>query len=215
MPSLLIVLKSPLHCHISRELCSTQTIVDLWTQSDLAQRLLWLHLRVKKKLQTTWSWRRRWSGKSPHVWEPAHDEVPRQLQLTRCLCPMGQSRPTPTIVLWAPILNQGWNHPHQQTWHSLQTPHPHPIHWFLLWECCFEVARETLTTDEHGCWSQHLSNSNSTSIKHLSLLPSPTASSQPTLPYSIHHLSSIIHHQWQLPISSLLNSHHLNFLNIQ
>ena len=70
------------------------------------------------------------------------------------------------------------------------------------------------SVDEHGCRSQHVSNSNSASIKHLSLLPSPTASSQPTLPRSIHHLSFIIHHQWQLLISSLLN-HHLNFPNIQ
>ena len=68
--------------------------------------------------------------------------------------------------------------------------------------------------DEHGCRSQHISNSNSASIKHLSLLPSPTASSQPTLPHSIHHLSSIIHHQWQLPILSLLN-HRLDFPDIQ
>ena len=71
-----------------------------------------------------------------------------------------------------------------------------------------------ICTDEHGCWSQHVSNSNSASIKHLSLLPSPTASSQPTLPCSIHHLSSIIHHQWQLLILSLLN-YHLDFPNIQ
>ena len=71
-----------------------------------------------------------------------------------------------------------------------------------------------LLADEHGCRSQHVSNSNSASIKHLSLLPSPIASSQPTLPRSIHHLSSIIHHQWQLPISSLLN-YHLDFLDIQ
>ena len=70
-------------------------------------------------------------------------------------------------------------------------------------------------SDEHGCSSQHVSNSNSTSVKHLSLLPSPTASSQPTLPYSIHHLSSIIRHQWQLPISSLLNPPCLNFPDIQ
>ena len=69
--------------------------------------------------------------------------------------------------------------------------------------------------DEHGCRSWHVSNSNSTSIKHLSLLPSPTASSQPTLPHSIHHLSSIICHQWQLLILSLLNSQHLDFSNIQ
>ena len=68
--------------------------------------------------------------------------------------------------------------------------------------------------DEHGCWSQHVSNSNSASVKHLSLLPSSTASSQPTLPHSIHHLSSIIRHQWQLTISSLLN-HRLDFPNIQ
>ena len=68
--------------------------------------------------------------------------------------------------------------------------------------------------DEHGCRSQHVSNSNSASVKHLSLLPSPTASSQPTLPRSIHHLSSIIHHQWQLPISSLLN-YRLDFPDIQ
>ena len=59
--------------------------------------------------------------------------------------------------------------------------------------------------DEHGCWSQHVSNFNSANVKHLLLLPSPTASSQPTLPCSIHHLSCIICHQWQLPISSLLN----------
>ena len=70
------------------------------------------------------------------------------------------------------------------------------------------------TSDEHGCQSQHVSNFNSSSVKHLSLFPSPTASSQPTLPRSIHHLSSIIHHQWQLPISSLLN-HHLDFPDIQ
>ena len=69
--------------------------------------------------------------------------------------------------------------------------------------------------DEHGCRSQHVFNSNSASIKHLLLLPSPTASSQPTLPHSIHHLLSIIHHQWQLLILSLLKSHHLNFPNIQ
>ena len=68
--------------------------------------------------------------------------------------------------------------------------------------------------DEHGCRSQHVSNSNSTSVKHLSLLPSPIASSQPTLPRSIHHLLSIIHHQWQLLISSLLN-YRLDFLDIQ
>ena len=68
--------------------------------------------------------------------------------------------------------------------------------------------------DEHGCRSQHVSSSNSASVKHLSLLPSPTASSQPTLPRSIHHLSSIIYHQWQLPISSLLN-YRLDFLDIQ
>ena len=68
--------------------------------------------------------------------------------------------------------------------------------------------------DEHGCRSQHVSNSNSASVKHLLLLPSPTASSQPTLPHSIHHLSSIIHHQWQLPISSLFN-HCLNCPDIQ
>ena len=68
--------------------------------------------------------------------------------------------------------------------------------------------------DEHGCRSQHVSNSNSASVKHLSLLPSPTASSQSTLPHSIHHLSSIIYHQWQLPISSLL-SHRLDFPDIQ
>ena len=43
--------------------------------------------------------------------------------------------------------------------------------------------------DEHGCQSQHVSNSNSASIKHLSLLPSPTASSQQ--PY---HTQSIIYH---------------------
>ena len=68
--------------------------------------------------------------------------------------------------------------------------------------------------DKHGCQSQHVSNSNSASIKHLSLLPSPTVSSQPTLPCSIHYLSSIICHQWQLPISSLLN-YRLDFPNIQ
>ena len=34
-----------------------------------------------------------------------------------------------------------------------------------------------LTNDKHGCWSQHVSNSDSASIKHLLLLPSPTASS--------------------------------------
>ena len=68
--------------------------------------------------------------------------------------------------------------------------------------------------DEHGCRSQHVSNSNYASVKHLSLLPSPTASSQPTLPRSIHHLSSITHHQWQLPILSLLN-YRLDFLDIQ
>ena len=70
-------------------------------------------------------------------------------------------------------------------------------------------------TDKHGCRSQHLSNCNSASVKHLLLLPSPTASSQPTPPCSIHHLSSIIHHQWQLLISSLLKSHCLDFLDIQ
>ena len=70
------------------------------------------------------------------------------------------------------------------------------------------------SADEHGCRSQHVSNSNSASIKHLSLLPSPTASSQPTLPHSIHHLSFIIRHQWQLLISSLLN-YHLDFHDIQ
>ena len=69
--------------------------------------------------------------------------------------------------------------------------------------------------DKHGCWSQHLSNSNSTSVKHLLLLPSPTASSQPTPPCSIHHLSFIIHHQWQLPILSLLNPPCLDFPDIQ
>ena len=78
----------------------------------------------------------------------------------------------------------------------------------------FPVSCLTVPADEHGCQSQHVSNSNSTSVKHLSLLPSPTASSQPTLPHSIHHLLSIIHHQWQLPISSLLN-YRLDFPNIQ
>ena len=71
-----------------------------------------------------------------------------------------------------------------------------------------------ICVDEHGCRSQHVSNSNSTSVKHLSLLPSTTALSQPTLPRSIHHLSSITHHQWQLPISSLLN-YRLDFPDIQ
>ena len=75
---------------------------------------------------------------------------------------------------------------------------------------CFNLQ----DADEHGCQSQHVSNSNSASIKHLSLLPSPTVSSQPTLPCSIHYLSSIICHQWQLPISSLLN-YHLDFPDIQ
>ena len=50
---------------------------------------------------------------------------------------------------------------------------------------------QAIPDDEHGCQSQHISNSNSASIKHLSLLPSPTASSQPTLPRSIHHSSSM------------------------
>ena len=45
---------------------------------------------------------------------------------------MGLSHPTPTIVLWAPIPNQGQNRLHQQTQHPLQTPHPFPIHWFTL-----------------------------------------------------------------------------------
>ena len=72
-----------------------------------------------------------------------------------------------------------------------------------------------LSADKHGCWFQHISNSNSTSVKHLLLLLSPTASSQPTLPCSIHHPSSIICHQWQLPISSLLNYHCLDFPDIQ
>ena len=71
-----------------------------------------------------------------------------------------------------------------------------------------------LTADEHGCRSQYVSNSNSASVKHLSLLLSPIASSQPNLPRSIHHLSSIIHHQWQLPILSLLN-YRLDFPDIQ
>ena len=79
---------------------------------------------------------------------------------------------------------------------------------------CYHEYINHLLGDEHGCQSQHVSNSNSTSIKHLSLLPSLTASSQPTLPCSIHHLSSIIHHQWQLLILSLLN-HHLDFPDIQ
>ena len=70
-------------------------------------------------------------------------------------------------------------------------------------------------SDEHRCQAQHVSNSNSAIIKHLLLLPSSTASKQPTLPHSIHHPSSIIHHQWQLPILSLLNPPHLNFPNIQ
>ena len=82
----------------------------------------------------------------------------------------------------------------------------------LTSECITAVIKPF--ADEHGCRSQHVSNSNSTSVKHLSLLPSPTASSQPTQPHSIHHLSSIICHQWQLPISSLLN-HRLDFPNIQ
>ena len=43
----------------------------------------------------------------------------------------------------------------------------------------------------------------------------PTPLSQPTLPCSIHHLSSVIHHQWQLLILSLLNSQCLDFPNIQ
>ena len=77
-----------------------------------------------------------------------------------------------------------------------------------------KAAMNYCRADEHGCRSQHVSNSNSASVKHLSLLPSPTALSQPTLPRSIHHLSSIIHHQWQLPISSLL-SHRLDFPDIQ
>ena len=59
-----------------------------------------------------------------------------------------------------------------------------------------EVMKEIAPADKHGCQSQHVSNSNSASIKHLSLLPSPTASSQSTLPCSIHHPSFIIHHQW-------------------
>ena len=70
-------------------------------------------------------------------------------------------------------------------------------------------------SDKHGCWSWHISNFNSASIKHPLLLLSPTASSQPTLPHSIHHLSSIIHYQWQIPTSSLLNSPSLNFPNTQ
>ena len=78
-----------------------------------------------------------------------------------------------------------------------------------------ELNTASSSGDEPECRSQHVSNSNSTSVKHLLLLPSPTASSQPTLPCSIHHLSSIIHHQWQLPISSLLNYHHLDFPDIQ
>ena len=86
----------------------------------------------------------------------------------------------------------------------------------LLWHAkCMLRTYHIPCNDQHGCQSQHISNSNSTSVKHLSLLPSPTASSQPTLPCSIHHPSSIIHHQWQLPISSLLNPPHLNFPNIQ
>ena len=57
--------------------------------------------------------------------------------------------------------------------------------------CChvFPPTRVFPSGDKHGCRSQHISNSNSTSVKHLSLLPSPTASSQPTL-----HTQSIIYH---------------------
>ena len=95
----------------------------------------------------------------------------------------------------------------QITWHSgLSAQLEQHI---IVGICCLSQ-----TSDKHGCWSQHVSNSNSTSIKHLSLLPSPTASSQPTLPHSTHHLLSIIHHQWQLPISSLLNPPCLDFPNI-
>ena len=83
---------------------------------------------------------------------------------------------------------------------------------FVFW--CL-VMSSPVGTDKHGCRSQHVSNSNSASVKYLLLLPSPTASSQPTLPRSIHHPSSIIHHQWQLPISSLLNPPCLNFPDIQ
>ena len=77
-----------------------------------------------------------------------------------------------------------------------------------------KAAMNYCHADEHGCQSQHVSNSNSASVKHFSLLPSPTASLQPTLPRSIHHLSSIICHQWQLPILSLLN-YYLYFPDIQ
>ena len=44
--------------------------------------------------------------------------------------------------------------------------------------------------DKHGCQSQHVSNSNSTSIKHPLLLPSLTASSPPT---TLNPLSIIYH----------------------
>jgi hypothetical protein len=47
------------------------------------------------------------------------------------------------------------------------------------------------SADEHGCRSQHVSNSNSASVKTSFTLPSPTASTQPSLPRSIHHPSSM------------------------
>ena len=39
--------------------------------------------------------------------QPAHSEVPCQLQPTRHPCPMGRSRLMLTIVPWAPVPNQG------------------------------------------------------------------------------------------------------------
>ena len=177
MPSLLIVLKLHLHYLTLREQHST-SLNPCWPPVSIwpAQRLLWLHLRVKEKLQTTWPQRQRqrWPGKSPHVQQPVHSEVPHQLQLTCHLCPMGQSCPTPTIVPWAPVLNRGWNHLCQQTLHPLQTPYPHPTHQFplletLLWGllkvflpkactqrslCRWSIAQSFEATAELGLWQR-------------------------------------------------------------
>ena len=58
-----------------------------------------------------------------------------------------------------------------------------------------------LLTDRHGCRSWHVSNSNSTSVKHLLLLPSPHSliTANPTMLNP----SSIIHHSSSMATSDI------------